>query len=370
MNHLSIAAERLRPGLAAAKDELDAPDFEWYPYDSLSNVHHIGQLLGSEEESILETAREKGVLDIGCGDGEMSFLFESMGCKVAAVDNPRTNHNGMRGVRTLKRGLNSSVDIHELDIDAQFAVPGERYGLTLFLGTLYHLKNPFYVMEALARSSDYCVLSTRVARQLPDGSRLPADMSIAYLLDTYELNEDDSNYWIFSETALRRLFIRTGWKCRKYFTLGDTLQSDPVSLHHDERAFVLLRSHYGLAHLRLISGWYDAEFAGWRWTKQEFSIGLPADGARRYRRMTMRLFLPPVLIDRLGTLELRATADGQELEPALLHDPGAHTLERRLTLDARRKTESVIHFSLDKSLRAGDLDKRELGMIVSSIEFE
>jgi tRNA (mo5U34)-methyltransferase len=359
-NRLSTAADRLRPRLAAAKSE--PVDFAWYPYDSLSNVAHVERLLGAEENSILAVAQEKGVLDVGCGDGDMSFLFESMGCKVDAVDNPRTHHNGMRGVRTLHGRLKSSIEIHERDIDAQFGLPDQRYGLTLFLGILYHLKNPFYVMEALARCSDYCVLSTRVARQLPDGSRLPSDTSIAYLLDTYELNQDDSKYWIFSETALRRLLIRSGWKVCQFFSAGDTSTSDPV--HQDERAFMLLQSHYGLAHLRLISGWYDAEFAGWRWTKKEFSIGVPDGGGRRWQRITMRLFLPPVLIERLGTIELRASEDGQELEPLLLREPGDHTFQRRLS------GGQVIRFSLDKALQPGELDVRELGVIVSSIEFE
>jgi hypothetical protein len=83
-------------------------DFEWYRYDSLSNLAPISDLLS---ESHLQLAREKGLLDAGCGDGDLSFFFESMGCGVVAMDHPGPNHNGMRGVRRLKEVLDSRVEI-------------------------------------------------------------------------------------------------------------------------------------------------------------------------------------------------------------------------------------------------------------------
>lgn len=370
MSRLSSAAERFRPRLEIARRKLEGSSLRWYPYGTLSNVDRIETLLASDEEPILGSARTKGVLDLGCGDGDLSFLFESMGCKVTAIDNPATNHNGMRAVRALKAELESSIEVFEMDIDSQFSLPARNYGLSIFLGTLYHLKNPFYVMETLARCSDYCIMSTRVARRLPDGNRLPDKKAIAYLLDTYELNDDQTNYWIFSEAALRRLLKRTGWECLRSFTVGDRRRSDPVSMDHDERAFCLLKGHFGLTHLRLLSGWNQAEPAGWRWTGREFAIGFRDDRARHYARMVMRVYVPPELISRLGPLTLSARVDGRELKPEVFNRSGHAIFERSLGTKPGVGPASAIHFSLDKSFVPGGTDGRELGIVVGSIEFD
>ena len=63
------------------------------------------------------------VLDLGCGDGDLSFLFESLGCRVCAIDNPPTNYNRMAGVEALKTALDSSVRIESLDLDGPFHLP-------------------------------------------------------------------------------------------------------------------------------------------------------------------------------------------------------------------------------------------------------
>ena len=364
---LSSGAPALRERLAAAKSAIGKTAFEWYRYDSLANLEQVDRLLEASPEPVLEAARSHGVLDLGCADGDLAFLFEAMGCTVMAVDHPVSSHNHMYGVRALHRQLGSQVELHEADIDTQFTLPARRYGLGVVLGLLYHLKNPYFVLETLARACDYCVISTRVARRLPDGSPLAPGAPLAYLVDTYELNDDNSNFWIFTETALRRLLQRTGWECCAYFTVGDTAASDPVHPEHDERAFALLKSHHGMAHLTLVAGWHEPHATGWRWTAREFAVGVPAAWAASYRRILVRVYAPPALIERLGPIELRARAGGRDLLPSSIDQPGAHVFERAVRLDSGGTT---IHFSLDKCLPAGDVDARELGIVVESIEFE
>src|SRR5206468_480585 len=121
-------------------------------------------------------------LDVGSQDGELAFFLESLGYQVVAADHPAYNHNGMRGIRSLKAALGSNVDIHEIDVDRPFTLPHDSYELIVFLGILYHLRNPFYVLEELSRRTTHCLVSTRVARYLPDGTPLPAKTALAYLL--------------------------------------------------------------------------------------------------------------------------------------------------------------------------------------------
>jgi hypothetical protein len=142
--------------------------------------------------------------------------------------------------RFSKGFLNSCVVIRSIDLDSHFSLPSEKYDAVFFLGTLYHLKNPSFILERSARVTRYCFVSTRIARQTPDG-RLLSPYPVAYLLGPQECNEDSTNFWIFSEKGLRRLIDRTGWNILAYITIGDTKSSIPANPHRDERAFCLLK---------------------------------------------------------------------------------------------------------------------------------
>ncbi len=244
MSSLERQAQDFGSKLEATKGQLTSPPgFTWYPYDSLKSFAYTVSLLDREACHLLEEAGAGTVLDIGCGDGDIAFLFESLGAKVTAVDYPAPNWNKMCGVKLLMRTLHSSVELRELDLDSQFTIPEqERYDLGLLLGVLYHLQNPFHVLAHLARHCEYCLLNTRVARFTPDRKCHYNAEPMAYLVDAGEVNNDDTNYWIFSEAGLRRILKRTRWEICDFVTAGNTRDSDPVSAAGDERAIVLLRS--------------------------------------------------------------------------------------------------------------------------------
>lgn len=235
-------AARWREQVRAVR-EAEAPSgFSWYGYDILANVHHIDALLGPEQRDLLERIRGERIADIGTADGDLGMLFSDLGYDVDLVDWPATNWNGMRGVRELARRLDTRAQVHEVDLDAQFALPHPRYGLVLLLGILYHLKNPYYVLEQLARHSRYCVISTRIARFAGTPAQAIDALPVAYLLRADECNNDATNFWIFSETGLRRLVERCGFRILAWRSVGDVEQSNPSEAEHDERAFVLLES--------------------------------------------------------------------------------------------------------------------------------
>jgi hypothetical protein len=345
-------ARALKSRLDAVKSGSIERDFDWYSYDSLANAWHVERLLKEAKLELADVTGGKVAADIGCADGDFAFLLESLGCQVHAVDFPPSNHNGMRGVAALKRALGSAVEIHAVDIDGRFVLPAERYGAAFLMGVLYHLKNPFYALEALSKQAGYCFLSTRVAALLP-GCNLPVrDYPVAYLLDEDELNADDSNFWILSEAGLRRLLARTRWEIRAWFTAG----GDPNSDAGDCRAFCLARSHYAMGHLELISGWHAAEEGGFRWTERSFSVRQPHGAAR----MSLDFFLPDARVIRLV-----ASADGADLGPEEYASPGRHRYARTLPEGAGR-----VDFELDRFLPPDDRDQRERGIIVTSLEFD
>lgn len=350
-------AERTR----RAKQSLGNVGFEWYPYDTLSALGHLEKLLTGANRGLLDGRGR--VLDMGSQDGELAFFLESLGYQAVAVDHPAYNHNGMRGVRALKAALGSAVEIHELDVDRPFALPHDTYDLVFFLGILYHLRNPFYVLEELARRTTRCFLSTRVARCFPDGSAMPANVALAYLLGEEELNQDNSNYFIFSEPGLRVMLDRAHWKIRDYVGLGDTSRSDPVRADRDERAFCLLESRYDrLTNLELLAGWHDSEETGWRWTEREFGVRVRGGMGRRV--LTMKLYVAEESVRRLSAITLHATVNGVALQPAVYDTAGMESYVRELESESG---ELELHFSLDKALAPEGSDSRERGIIVASI---
>jgi tRNA (mo5U34)-methyltransferase len=219
------------------------PKSFWYPYPTLRNLKPIEQLLIGSGLNLLELCRgpHGKIADIGAADGDLAFFLEKTGFSVDAIDLESTNFNRMEGIRILKEALNSTITVQSINLDSQFSLPSERYDTVFLLGILYHLKNPFFVLEKLARIARRCFLGTRVAKKAPDGHSL-ARYPVAYLLGPEECNNDSTNFWIFSGEGLKRLIHRTGWNILAYTTIGDTRNSTPADVDHDERAFCVLES--------------------------------------------------------------------------------------------------------------------------------
>ena len=218
------------------------PKSFWYPYPTLWNVGLLERLATDAGLNLLQVCQgEYGkVADIGAADGDLAFFLENQGLSVDVIDNEATNFNRFLGVRALKDALNSSVTIRSVDLDAQVDLPSKKYDVIFLLGTLYHLKNPFFVLEKLAQMTRYCFASTRIARQTPDGHLL-SPYPVAYLLGPRECNDDYTNYWIFTDEGLKRLIDRTGWSVLSQINIGDTTNSTPADPDRDERAYLFLR---------------------------------------------------------------------------------------------------------------------------------
>lgn len=231
---------RFRRKFEDAKRLIEPREFDWYPYDCFANLFYLQQLLRGAGLSLEEVVGREPILDVGAADGALSFFLESLGYSVQALDHSGTNINRMQGIRALAARLRSQVEIRDVDLDGRFDLTGQ-FGFALFLGTLYHLKNPFYTLELLAQHARYCFVSTRVARVSTDGATRLDGVPVAYLLDAEECNTDTTNYWIFSPPGLKLLAQRTGWQICSSVN-SRTVESDPATQEGDERMFLLLRS--------------------------------------------------------------------------------------------------------------------------------
>ncbi len=234
--------------LRSKRQELAKPEF-WYPYGSIHNFVYIELLLTGANRNLFREVDPKRAADIGAADGDVSFFLEQEGWDMTIIDNPPTNWNGLQGAKLFRDATGSKVHIEEMDLDSQFVL-GATYQLVFMMGILYHLKNPFYVLEQLSKSAKYAIITTRIMRwsgpaDLPADGRerqLMEHLPVAYLLGPAECNNDATNYWIFSNTGLRRILDRAQWDILDYRIFGEAEGADPFSGDHDARAFCLVRS--------------------------------------------------------------------------------------------------------------------------------
>jgi tRNA (mo5U34)-methyltransferase len=341
-------------------------DFTWYPHDTIGGLCTLEQLLPAGRRDLASLVGGDPVLDVGCGDGRLAFFLESLGCRVVAIDNPETNANEMRGVRALGRALGSSVEICEQNIDGGFWPPGDDYfGVAFLFGVLYHLKNPYQVLENLARRARHVILSTRIARFDPTRTADIGRLPVAWLLEDSEISGDATNYWIFTEAGVRRLLHRTGWDVLDALTTGNTEASDPVTGEGDARFFCLARRRNRLTNGELLAGWHAPEgFTDWRWTERRFAAAFRATPGRE-ARLTLRFLYPEAMRGKLGPLTVSATANGAPLPPRTYAGAGDHAYRATVACDGERVT---VEFALDRWWPPGEIDLRERGVVVSSVE--
>jgi tRNA (mo5U34)-methyltransferase len=363
---LDALASQFHDRLKAIKGRIALQDAEWYPWHTLSAMQILDRELGVDLDALKKmiggSSMNAPVLDLGCGDGDVSFFLESLGShqgavRVDAVDHPPTNHNRMLGVRALQRELGSQISLHAADMDSRPNLPGSNYGLAIMLGVLYHLKNPYLTRRLY--------MSTRIASLTPDRKLKFGSFPMAYLVDDRELNNDPTNFWIFSEAGLKRIVRRSGWNILKYTTVGGSPSTaDPVTPQGDVRAFLLAESRVAMPAqgFHLDRGWHDLEYGAARWTARRFSARLEVPAALAPATLRFQFQLPDALVERRPHTRLRANVNGSHLAPADFSTPGEH--EYSATIPSLPAGAAVIEFELDAATGPTDNDLRELGVMV------
>ena len=310
--------------------------FDWYSFDSFGNLTHLEAMLPRGIDTMAELAGGDPVADIGTGDGDVAFLLEALGCgRVVAMDWPGTNANRMLGVHLMKRELASGVEIREVELDERFRLDGERFGVVCALGLLYHLKNPFYFLERLARHARYCVLSTAIltAKRKRD--------PVAYLSKDGEFGGDATNYWIFSESGILRLLDRCGWDVPHRYVTGDDR----------DRFFCLAESRAARTEqtIRLLDGWHERENDAWRWTRREFGAVIENALNAKYFVLRFRSVRP---------VAVKVSVNGEALPVREFDGPGDHVYREPAAGLGKR---NEVRVSLSAVVEVGG---RELGVIV------
>jgi tRNA (mo5U34)-methyltransferase len=154
------------------------------------------------------TGRE--VLDVGAWDGFFSFAAERRGAaRVLATDSFSWGGRGWgtrAGFDLARAALGSHVEDAEVDVmDLDPAALGT-FDVVLFLGVLYHLRDPVTALERVAAvTRDMLVVETEVAMLL---HRQPA----AAFYPGAELGNDPTNWWAPNPAAVLGMLRLAGFR--------------------------------------------------------------------------------------------------------------------------------------------------------------
>ena len=177
------------------------------------------------------------VLDVGAWDGFFSFDAERRGARrVVAVDpaawregQPENEWGSKAGFELARRALGSRVE--DVDIDLLALCPNTvgTFDVVLFLGILYHLPDPFPLLERVCSVTGELLILETHADLL--GLRRPA---MAYYPGA-EVEGDSSTWWGPNPPLLRALLARQG------FSQVEVVHSDPLRRRLARAAYRRLR---------------------------------------------------------------------------------------------------------------------------------
>jgi hypothetical protein len=120
---------------------------------------------------------------------------------------------------------------------------------------------------------------------------------------------------------------------------------------------------------QLVSGFYEIEQSAWRWTARQFAVNLrpPAHAAQGGAMLELHLTVPPPSIQKLGSITLSASVGGAALAPETYAKAGEYIYRRGVPASSLAGDTVRVDFQLDKAIPPGEVDKRELGVVVASV---
>lgn len=234
-----------------------------YNFDILENLDRIAAVMARDGDDLLSGLTNRTMIDIGCSNGDLGFAFESAGFSVGLLDrshiaeeqNSQVRQDAPLVARIIARHRQSKAVVFDENIDEGFdprrvssafrdasGLPEfKTFGLGVMVGVLYHLKNPYAVMEKLAQLCDHLIVGTWIADSYPRFKGNIEDEQVAYLLKDRQLAVDPTNYWIFTKRSFETLAERCGWEIVQTHLHQDDLP--PLSLA--KRAYRRLSNRMG-----------------------------------------------------------------------------------------------------------------------------
>ena len=209
--------------------------FWWHTIDLGNGVVTPGHSSVQDQQlraaGLPRVLRGKTVLDVGCWDGVFSFRCERRGAMVTSIDDFQHTEfvkrkygvalRGGEGFRVAARHLGSALTVRKRN----FTQMTGAFDIVLFLGVLYHQRNPLLALEHLSRLTRECaVLETHYLAG--------TDRPVLQFYPGSSLNADPTNYWGPSLSCLELMLQDVGFRSVRLVS---------TSHGNDDRAVVVAR---------------------------------------------------------------------------------------------------------------------------------
>ena len=194
--------------------ELPSEDNEVYITKGMSN--HSNLEMANNYFGIPKNLKNKHVLDVGAWDGYFSFLAESRGAKVKAIDSLEGWHKkeGTNGFDLAKEVLKSNVDYEIITLE-EFAVNANyQFDIVFLFGTLYHVEEPLKHLHALSKlTKEYAIIETAISSQNNNTNIWEFN---------HGLHGDKTNYWYPSLKGLESALKFVGFDHSEIIKINNT----------------------------------------------------------------------------------------------------------------------------------------------------
>lgn len=147
---------------------------------------------------------------------------------------------------------------------------------------------------------------------------------------------------------------------------------DSVAVQNEEDTAPRLYSTVAMsdakASSQLLAGFYNSEGA-WRWTAGKFTALLktPLGAAQKGGTLSFEFTIPEAVSQRLKSVTLTAAIGGMQLKSESYTSAGKYVYTADVPASMLTADTVKVDFSLDKSLPPSSSDRRELGVIATSV---
>jgi tRNA (mo5U34)-methyltransferase len=152
--------------------------------------------------------RGRTLLDIGCWDGAYSLEATRRGAKATAADHFvwHQSWGDRRCIDLVRQHLAPSLQIVDADLPDLTAERFGRFDVVLFLGVLYHLRDPLRALEQVAQlAGDTLVVETRMTLRYV---RKP----VMQFHPGSTLGNDPTNWWTPNRRCVEAMLRDLGFK--------------------------------------------------------------------------------------------------------------------------------------------------------------
>jgi hypothetical protein len=124
--------------------------------------------------------------------------------------------------------------------------------------------------------------------------------------------------------------------------------------------------------LQLLRGFHEIEQNAWRWTKSKFAVTLkpPPGASQTGAPLVLKFSIAEPIIQRVKSMTISANVDGTPVESETFTKPGDQVYRKDIPGGALRGDAVTVDFAVDKYAAQGEIEDRELAIIVSAVGFE